>query len=206
MAQAVSQHGHDHAHGHDHGHHDPQELKMLGFWIFLITDVVLFGTLFATYVVLHNNTAGGPTAHEIFEMPGVIAETFILLTSSFTSGLAVLAMNAGKVKQLISWLVVTWILGASFIFLEVDEFIKMVHEGFNYGTSAFATSFVTLVGTHGLHVSMGLGWMLLIMIQLARKGITDVTRGKVNVISLYWHFLDAVWIFLLSVVYLMGVM
>ncbi|GGJ26737.1 cytochrome o ubiquinol oxidase subunit III [Paenibacillus hunanensis] len=206
MAQAVSQHGHDHAHGHDHGHHDPQELKMLGFWIFLITDVVLFGTLFATYVVLHNNTAGGPTAHEIFEMPGVIAETFILLTSSFTSGLAVLAMNAGKVKQLISWLVVTWILGASFIFLEVDEFIKMVHEGFNYGTSAFATSFFTLVGTHGLHVSMGLGWMLLIMIQLARKGITDVTRGKVNVISLYWHFLDAVWIFLLSVVYLMGVM
>jgi cytochrome o ubiquinol oxidase subunit III len=206
MAQAVSQHGHDHAHGHDHGHHDPQELKMLGFWIFLITDVVLFGTLFATYVVLHNNTAGGPTAHEIFEMPGVIAETFILLTSSFTSGLAVLAMNAGKVKQLIGWLIVTWILGASFIFLEVDEFIKMVHEGFNYGTSAFATSFFTLVGTHGLHVSMGLGWMLLIMIQLARKGITDVTRGKVNVISLYWHFLDAVWIFLLSVVYLMGVM
>ncbi|MFD1884193.1 cytochrome o ubiquinol oxidase subunit III [Paenibacillus wenxiniae] len=206
MAQAVSQHGHDHAHGHDHGHHDPQELKMLGFWIFLITDVVLFGTLFATYVVLHNNTAGGPTAHEIFEMPGVIAETFILLTSSFTSGLAVLAMNAGKVKQLIGWLIVTWILGAAFIFLEVDEFIKMVHEGFNYGTSAFATSFFTLVGTHGLHVSMGLGWMLLIMIQLARKGITDVTRGKVNVISLYWHFLDAVWIFLLSVVYLMGVM
>jgi len=205
MAQAVSQHGHD-AHGHDHGHHDPQELKMLGFWIFLITDVVLFGTLFATYVVLHNNTAGGPTAHEIFEMPGVIAETFILLTSSFTSGVAVLAMNAGKVKQLISWLAVTWVLGASFIFLEVDEFIKMVHEGFNFGTSAFATSFFTLVGTHGLHVSMGLGWMLLIMIQLARKGITDVTRGKVNVISLYWHFLDAVWIFLLSVVYLMGVM
>ncbi len=205
MAQAVSQHGHD-AHGHDHGHHDPQELKMLGFWIFLITDVVLFGTLFATYVVLHNNTAGGPTAHEIFEMPGVIAETFILLTSSFTSGIAVLAMNAGKVKQLISWLAVTWVLGASFIFLEVDEFIKMVHEGFNFGTSAFATSFFTLVGTHGLHVSMGLGWMLLIMIQLARKGITDVTRGKVNVISLYWHFLDAVWIFLLSVVYLMGVM
>ncbi|WP_322907739.1 cytochrome o ubiquinol oxidase subunit III [Paenibacillus campi] len=206
MAQAVSQHGHDHAHGHDHGHHDPQELKMLGFWIFLITDVILFGTLFATYVVLHHNTAGGPTAADIFEMPGVIAETFVLLTSSFTSGLAVLAMNAGKVKQLIGWLIVTWVLGATFIFLEVDEFIKLVHEGFNYGTSAFATSFFTLVGTHGLHVSMGLGWMLLIMIQLARKGITDVTRGKVNVISLYWHFLDAVWIFLLSVVYLMGVM
>ncbi|MEW4372544.1 cytochrome o ubiquinol oxidase subunit III [Paenibacillus kandeliae] len=203
MAQAAT-HGHDH--GHDHGHHDPQELKLLGFWIFLITDVVLFGTLFATYVVLHHNTAGGPTASEIFEMPGVIAETFILLTSSFTSGLAVLAMNQGKVKQLIAWLAVTWVLGAAFIFLEVDEFIKMVHEGFNYGTSAFATSFFTLVGTHGLHVSMGLGWMLLIMIQLGRKGITDVTRGKVNVLSLYWHFLDAVWIFLLSVVYLMGVM
>ncbi|WP_046216133.1 cytochrome o ubiquinol oxidase subunit III [Paenibacillus wulumuqiensis] len=203
MAQAVSQNDHGH---HDHGHHDPQELKMLGFWIFLITDVVLFGTLFATYVVLHNNTAGGPSAHEVFEMPGVIAETFILLTSSFTSGLAVLAMNKGNVKQLIAWLIVTFILGAAFIGLEVQEFVHLVHEGFNFGTSAFSTSFFTLVGTHGLHVSMGLGWMILLIIQLSRRGINDVTRGKVNVISLYWHFLDAVWIFLLSVVYLMGVM
>jgi len=203
MAQAVSQNDHGH---HDHGHHDPQELKMLGFWIFLITDVILFGTLFATYVVLHHNTAGGPSGADIFEMPGVIAETFILLTSSFTSGLAVLAMNKGKVKQLIGWLVVTWILGAAFIYLEVDEFAKLIHEGYGFSGSAFLSSFFTLVGTHGLHVSMGLGWMLLLIIQLSRRGINDVTRGKINVISLYWHFLDAVWIFLLSVVYLMGVM
>lgn len=206
MAQAVSQHGHDHDHSHDHGHHDPQEMKMLGFWIFLITDVILFGTLFATYVVLHKNTAGGPGGAEIFEMPGVIAETFILLTSSFTSGLAVLAMNKGNVKQLISWLIVTFILGAAFIGLEVTEFVKLIGEGHGISASAFLSAFFTLVGTHGLHVSVGLVWMLLLIIQLSRRGITDVTRGKINVISLYWHFLDAVWIFLLSVVYLLGVM
>lgn len=206
MAQAVSQHGHDHDHSHDHGHHDPQEMKLLGFWIFLITDVILFGTLFATYVVLHHNTAGGPSGADIFEMPGVIAETFILLTSSFTSGLAVLAMNRGNVKQLIAWLIVTFILGAAFIGLEVTEFVKLIEEGHGISASAFLSAFFTLVGTHGLHVSVGLVWMLLLIIQLSRRGITDVTRGKINVISLYWHFLDAVWIFLLSVVYLLGVM
>ncbi|TJY41852.1 cytochrome o ubiquinol oxidase subunit III [Cohnella pontilimi] len=194
-----------HAHSHDE-HHDLESMRLMGFWIFLITDCILFGTLFATYIVLHGNTAGGPTASELFEMPGVIAETFILLTSSFTSGLAVLSMNQGNRKGLIGWLVVTALLGASFIALELTEFVKLVHEGATISTSGFLSGFYVLVGTHGLHVSLGLVWMTALMIQLGRRGITNVTRRKVNVISLYWHFLDVVWIFVFTIVYLMGVM
>lgn len=195
------------AHHDEHeGHHDLEALRMMGFWIFLITDCILFGTLFATYVVLHNSTAGGPTGAEMFEMPGVIAETFILLTSSFTSGLAVLSMNRGDRKGLIGWLVVTALLGASFITLEVTEFAKLVHEGAAISTSASWSAFYTLVGTHGLHVSVGLVWMVSIMLQLGKHGINSVTRRKVNIISLYWHFLDVVWIFVFTIVYMMGVM
>ncbi len=198
-------HGAGHGQGHE-GHHDQEGLRVMGFWIFLITDCILFGTLFATYVVLSGNTAGGPTGAELFEMPGVIAETFILLTSSFTSGLAVLAMNKGDRKGLIFWLGVTVLLGAAFITLEVTEFATLVHEGATISTSAHWSAFYTLVGTHGLHVSLGLVWMIAIMIQLGRHGINSVTRRKVNVISMYWHFLDVVWIFVFTIVYLLEVM
>ena len=179
---------------------------MMGFWIFLITDCILFGTLFATYAVLNGNTAGGPTPSELFELNGVIAETFILLTSSFTSGLAVLSMNKGDRKGLIGWLAVTALLGAAFIALEVTEFMHLVHEGATISTSAYWSAFFTLVGTHGLHVSVGLVWMVSIMLQLRKHGITPVTRRKVGIVSLYWHFLDVVWIFVFTIVYLMGVM
>jgi len=199
-------HAHAHAHGGHDGHHDMEELRKFGFWIFLITDIIMFAALFATYLVLREGTAGGPGPKDIIEMPGIIASTFILLTSSFTSGLAVLAMNAGSKKGLIGWLIVTVALGASFIWLEITEFLHLVHEGYTISTSAFMSSFYTLVGTHGLHVTVGLFWITGIVIQLARRGITPVTRRKVHVTSLYWHFLDAVWIFVFTIVYLMGVM
>ena len=205
MAHSVAHNG-NHSADHDHGHHDPNEIKILGFWFFLISDVILFSALFATFIVLRHNTAGGPTGKELFEMPGVIAETFILLTSSFTSGLAVLAMNRNKKGQLIGWLIITAILGAAFVALEINEFVKMIHEGATISTSAFLSSFFTLVATHGIHVSVGLCWMIGLMIQLGKHGITETTKGKVTVISLYWHFLDVVWIFLLTIVYLLGVM
>lgn len=195
---------HDNHHGHDH--HDQEEMKTFGFWLFLITDVILFGTLFATFVVLRLNTAGGPTGAELIELPGIIASTFILLTSSFTSGIALLYMNRGNKKGLILWLIITALLGASFIYLEVTEFIHLVHEGATIGTSAYWSAFFTLVGTHGLHVSVGLVWMVALIIQLSRRGITPVTKRKVNIVSLYWHFLDVVWIFVFTIVYLMGVM
>jgi len=193
-----------HVHGHE-AHHDQEAMRTMGFWIFLITDCILFGTLFATFVVLSGSTAGGP-GPELFEMNGVIAETFILLTSSFTSGLAVLSMNRGNRKALIGWLAVTALLGAAFISLEISEFVHLVHEGAAISTSAYWSAFYTLVGTHGLHVSVGLVWMVAIMLQLGRHGITPVTKRKVNVISLYWHFLDVVWIFVFTIVYMMGVM
>lgn len=206
MAHAAAHSEHDHQHGDHHEHHDQESLKTFGFWIFLITDCILFGSLFATYIVLHGNTNGGPTAEELFQMPGIIAETFILLTSSFTSGLAVLAMHKGLKNQLIGWLAVTALLGAAFIGLEVTEFVHMVGEGATMSTSAFLSAFFALVGTHGLHVSLGLIWMVGLMLQLRKRGITPVTKRKVEVISLYWHFLDVVWIFVFTVVYLMGVM
>jgi cytochrome o ubiquinol oxidase subunit 3 len=201
MEHVASHHEH-----HHEDHHDQESLKILGFWIFLVTDCILFGTLFATYVVLRTHTAGGPVGKEIFDVPGFVAETFILLTSSFTSGLATLAMHRGMVKELIGWLIVTALLGLAFIGLEINEFHHMVMEGATISTSAFLTAFYTLVGTHGLHVSFGLVWMIAIMIQLCRYGINAVTSRKVYNVSLYWHFLDVVWIFLFTVVYLMGVM
>lgn len=201
MQQSVSAHVSD----HDPGHVDQEGLKVLGFWIFLVTDCLLFATFFAAYAVLHTHTNGGFTAKE-FDIPGFIIETFILLISSFTSGLAVLAMHKGNKKALISWLVVTVALGATFVGLEINEFTHMVAEGATISKSAFLTSFFSLVGTHGIHVSFGIFWMVGLIFQLSRKGITPVTKRKISIISLYWHFLDAVWIFIFTVVYLMGVM
>ncbi|XJZ25765.1 cytochrome o ubiquinol oxidase subunit III [Bacillota bacterium Lsc_1132] len=201
MQQSVS----THASGHDHGHVDQEELKVLGFWIFLVTDVLLFATFFAAYAVLRTHTNGGFTAKD-FDIPTFVIETFILLISSFTSGLAVLSMHKNNKKALISWLVVTAALGAVFVGLEISEFTRMVAEGATISKSAFLTSFFSLVGTHGLHVSFGILWMIGLIFQLSKKGITPVTKRKISIISLYWHFLDAVWIFIFTIVYLMGVM
>ncbi len=200
MAHAAAHHDH-------HDHHGEQEaLKKLGFWIFLVTDCVLFGSLFATFVVLRSHTAGGPVGKELFEIPMFMAETFILLTSSYTSGLASLAMHKGKVKALIGWLIVTALLGLAFIGLEINEFVHLVGEGASISTSAYWSAFFTLVGTHGLHVSLGLVWMIAIMIQINRRGINAITERKMFNVTLYWHFLDVIWIFLFTVVYLLGVM
>lgn len=198
MQQSVASHGHDH-------HVDQDGLKVLGFWIFLVTDCLLFATFFGTYAVLHTHTNGGFTAKD-FDVPGFVIETFVLLVSSFTSGLAVLQMHKGNKKGLIGWLIVTLLLGATFVGFEINEFTSMVAEGATISKSAFLTSFFSLVGTHGVHVSFGIMWMIGLIVQLARKGITSDTKRKITIISLYWHFLDAVWIFIFTVVYLMGVM
>lgn len=196
---------HEQVHEQEHGHeHDQEGLRIFGFWIFLVTDLLLFASLFATFLVLRTHTDGGPTGKELFEMPGVMAETFILLTSSFTSGLATLEMRRGKRSKLIGWLIVTALLGLAFVGLEINEFAKMAAEGATMQRSAFLSAFFTLVGTHGAHVSFGLIWMSAIMLQLARHGITAATSRKVFIVGLYWHFLDVVWVFLFTVVYLMG--
>ncbi|HAS84920.1 MAG TPA: cytochrome o ubiquinol oxidase subunit III [Candidatus Yonathbacteria bacterium] len=179
--------------------------SIFGFWIYIMSDALLFGSIFATYAVLHNNVFGGPSASDIFSMPFVLAETLILLASSFTYGLASLYAHHHKEKnKVILWLVVTFLLGATFIGMELYEFAKLLLEGNSWQRSGFLSAFFTLVGTHGLHVTAGLIWMGGLIIQVWRKGITVTTIGKVSTLGIFWHFLDIVWIFIFTFVYLMG--
>lgn len=189
---------------HSHEHHDTQSIVVFGFWIYIMSDCILFATLFATFAVLHTHTFGGPGPKELFSMPVVLAETFILLTSSFTYGLGLLAAFRKHQRQVIGWLIITFILGLSFVVIEVTEFTHLVHEGHSWKSNAFLSSFFTLVGTHGLHVTLGLVWMLGLMIQVKRHGLTSMTQRKLTSLSLFWHFLDIVWIFVFTIVYLMG--
>lgn len=181
-------------------------LKIFGFWLFLSTDLVLFACLFATYVVLRTHSAGGPTELQLFDVPEFTAETLILLTSSFTCGIATYGMRLHRRGMLIVWMILTIALGLAFIGLEVNEFTKYATHGAPMQRSAFLSAFFTLVGTHGCHVSMGILWMISILIQLGRRGVTAITARKVFIVGLYWHFLDVVWVFIFTVVYLTGVL
>lgn len=178
----------------------------VGFWLYLMTDCVLFASLFATYVVLRDATAGGPAGSDIFEMPLVLAETIILLTSSFTCGLALIAMKQKKIRQMVIALSVTFVLGVTFLAIELGEFAKLIGEGHGWQQSAFLSAFFTLVGTHGLHILIGLIWLTTLMAVLARRGLSSKLTRQLTLFGLFWHFLDLVWIFIFTVVYLMGVM
>jgi cytochrome o ubiquinol oxidase subunit 3 len=177
---------------------------IFGFWVYLMTDLVLFGVLFATYAVLQGNTFGGPSASTLFSLPSALTDTLILLTSSFTCGLATLAAESKKVGQTITWLVVTFILGATFLTLELTEFSKFVAGGNSWQRSAFLSSFFTLVGTHGLHIAVGLLWIIVAIIQIKLRGLTPSVTSKLTRFTMFWHFLDIVWIFIFTTVYLMG--
>ncbi|MBN8208794.1 cytochrome aa3 quinol oxidase subunit III [Bacillus sp. NTK071] len=179
-------------------------LNILGFWIFLGAEIALFSTLFATYLVLVGRTAGGPGPEELFEISGVLIETFLLLTSSFTCGLAIHYMRNHSLKGLFLWLGITLALGLGFLGFEIYEFVHYIHEGAALTTSAYWSGFFVLVGTHGAHVTMGIAWISLILIQLKQRGLTPDTTRKVFISSLYWHFLDVVWIFIFTAVYLYG--
>lgn len=181
---------------------EQSRMNILGFWIFLGAEIVLFATLFATFFVLAGRTAGGPTPQDIFVLKDILIETILLLTSSFTCGIAIYEMRRHNVKGLIAWLVITLLLGAGFVFMEVNEFVHYVHEGATLQTSAFLSGFFVLLGTHGAHVTLGIGWATMIIIQLVKRGLTPVTARKTFIIGLYWHFLDVVWIFIFTFVYL----
>jgi cytochrome o ubiquinol oxidase subunit 3 len=177
---------------------------LFGFWVYLMTDCVLFASLFATYAVLHHNNFGGPTAHSLFSLPYALTETLILLTSSFTCGLAILASRAGKLKHVLSWLGVTFVLGCAFLTMEINEFSKFAHMGDSWRRSGFLSAYFTLVGTHGLHITIGLLWLLVVGIRLYKSGINRTTTRQLTLLSLFWHFLDVIWIFIFTVVYLLG--
>ena len=193
-------------HHAEHEHHDAGLNAVFGFWIYLMSDCVLFATLFATYAVLSGNIAGGPSGKEIFELPYVLVETFCLLISSFTYGMAMLAMNKGNQSSVLKWLAVTFLFGLAFIGMEVNEFAHLIHEGFGPDRSAFLSAFFTLIGTHGLHVTAGLIWMAVLMVQVIKYGLTGKNGTRLMCLSLFWHFLDIVWICVFTVVYLMGAM
>ena len=187
-------------------HTEQNNLNILGFWIFIGAEIMLFATLFASYFTLVNNTANGPAGGDIFEITPVAAETFLLLTSSFTIGLGIHAMRLSHKKAMLSFFGLTLLLGLAFIGFEIFEFVHYVHEGAGLQTSAFTSILLTTLGTHGAHVAFGLFWGTAIIIQVIKRGLTPETANKSFIFSLYWHFLDVVWIFIFSFIYLKGMM
>ncbi len=175
-----------------------------GFWIYLMTDCVLFASLFASFVVLRSNTFGGQSGSEIFSMPYVLAETILLLASSFSCGLALLAARTGNKQATLVWLSVTFVLGAAFLGLEISEFQRLYTDGNSWQRSGFLSAYYTLVGTHGLHISVGLVWMAIMTGFIVTQGLSFRVVNRLGLLSLFWHFLDIIWIFIFSIVYLAG--
>ena len=188
-----------------HEEKERTERTNLGLWVYLMTDVILFGCLFATYAVLYKNTVGGPSGAELFNLPMILGSTILLLTSSFTSGLLVLAMRARSRARTALWLITTIILGSIFLILELTEFRELVAEGNSWSRSGFLTAFFTLVATHGLHILAGIIWAIALLVQLFQRGFTAGVVRRVPLFAMFWHFLDVIWIFIFTFVYLMGV-
>ena len=178
--------------------------KLFGFWMYLMTDFVLFASLFAVYAVLRANTFGGPSGHDLFNGNFVLLETVILLTSSFTAGLSLIGARDGKKNTVLFWLVVSGVLGASFVALEFSEFAKLIAAGNGPQLSGFLSSYFVLVGTHGLHIIVGLLWVVSLIFAIVRKGLTRGNMRKLIMWSMFWHFLDIVWIFIFTIVYLLS--
>jgi len=181
----------------------PQRIVVgYGFWIFLLSDVVMFSAFFAAFAVLMNATADGPSGRQLFDLRSVAVETACLLASSFTCGLMLIAARRRQLQKFYLWAVVTWVLGAAFIGLEVSEFSDLVARGFGPSHSAFLSAFFTLVGTHGCHVSSGLLWLLVMMAQVGTLGLRTTVVRRLFCFSLFWHALDLVWIGVFTIVYL----
>jgi cytochrome o ubiquinol oxidase subunit 3 len=184
--------------------HHPDNGTLLGFWLYLMSDCLIFAVLFATYGVLGRNYAAGPSGADLFELPVVALNTSMLLFSSITYGFAMLAMEKGNKGATLAWLAVTGLFGAAFVGLELSEFAHLIGEGATPMRSAFLSSFFTLVGTHGLHVSFGIIWMITLMVQVGQKGLSATNKRRLMCLSMFWHFLDVIWIGVFSFVYLMG--
>jgi len=190
----------------DEHEHPEGSSTYLGFWIYVMSDCLIFACLFATFGVLGGNYAAGPAPKDVFELPIVAVNTAMLLLSSITYGFAMLAMDKNKVGATLGWLVVTALFGAAFVGIEMHEFAGLIHEGATPQRSAFLSSFFTLVGTHGLHVTSGLVWMVVLMVQVATKGLIQANKRRLVCLSMFWHFLDVVWIGVFTFVYLLGML
>jgi cytochrome o ubiquinol oxidase subunit III len=191
---------------YDNGDHHPEQSTLLGFWMYLMSDCLVFAVLFATYAVLGRSYAAGPSGADLFELPLVAVNTSLLLLSSITYGFAMIAMQHGKQKHMLRWLVITGLFGLGFLSIEIFEFAHLIHEGAGPQRSAFLSSFFTLVGTHGLHVTFGCIWLVTLMLQVRKFGLTRENKRRLVCLSMFWHFLDVVWIGVFTFVYLMGVL
>lgn len=191
---------------HETPHHDHEaaanDRVMFGFWVYLMTDLLMFAVLFAVYAVLHGNTLGGETGRDLFSLPLALTETLILLTSSFTCGLGMIAARQYKKAATLFWFGVTFALGLAFLFYELQEFAEFIHEGHTLRSNAFLSSFFVLVGTHGLHITSGLLWMAITLGYVIKRGLNAPLIRKLALLSLFWHFLDIVWIFIFTIVYM----
>ena len=186
-------------HHHEHEKH-VEDVQSFGFWLYIMSDCLLFASLFATFIVLQLNVIP-----YMFDLKLVLTETIILLTSSFTFGLALIYTYRQKKCLVLFWMLITFLLGAAFLAIEMYEFHHLYSEGNSWSKSGYFSAFFGLVGTHGLHVLAGMFWMLLMFIQVMQKGITARNKKRLILLSLFWHFLDIIWIFVFSIVYLAGV-
>ncbi|SEM70544.1 cytochrome bo3 quinol oxidase subunit 3 [Sphingomonas gellani] len=189
---------------HDHAHSGGG--TMIGFWIYLMSDALIFASLFATYGVLSTSYAGGPSPRHIFELPLVAVNTAILLVSSITYGFAMLAMEENKLGGVRLWLAITALLGMGFVGVELFEFSNLIAEGATPMRSGFLSAFFTLVATHGLHVTVGIIWIGVMLVQLSQRGLHFENKKRLMCLSMFWHFLDVVWIGVFTFVYLLGVL
>lgn len=187
-------------------HHPEGNSTLLGFWLYLMSDCLIFAILFATYGVLGGAYAAGPAPKDLFDLNLVAINTAMLLFSSITYGFAMLAMYKGRQTQTLVWLAVTGLFGLAFLGIELYEFHHLIHIGATPQRSAFLSSFFTLVGTHGLHVTFGLIWLVVLMVQVMQRGLIPANRRRLMCLSLFWHFLDVIWIGVFSFVYLLGVL
>lgn len=183
---------------------DHSEKTILGFWVFLMTDFLLFGTFFATYGVLHHNTFGGPSAGTLFNLPLALAETITLLLSSFTCCLAMLSAYRKQTRRTLVLFLLTLLLGISFLSMEYAEFARLINQGQDWQRSGFLSSFFSLVGTHTAHLLVGMIWIAIMMYLIAQRGLIGSTMRRLACLRMFWLFLNVIWIFIFTLVYLMG--
>jgi cytochrome o ubiquinol oxidase subunit III len=193
-------------HEHSHDHHHADATDVFGFWIYIMTDCMLFASLFATFAVLHTHTYGHLGLKDLVSLPYVLGETLFLLVSNLTFGFGILSLYKDKYRSVFFWLMMTFLLGFGFIFMEVNEFVHLIQEGHSYQTSGALSAFFTLVATHGLHVSFGLLWIIVMMVQVLKYKTVPMIKRRLTYLGLFWNFLDIVWIFVFTIVYLMGVL
>jgi cytochrome o ubiquinol oxidase subunit III len=186
-------------------HHDVYSKTIFGFWVYLMTDFILFATFFATYAVLHKSTYGGPSSKELFHLPFATTQTLILLTSSFTIGLAGAFAHRKNKKWTVILFLITFLLGIAFMGMEFSEFNRLIEQGDSWRRSAYLSAFFTLVGTHSIHLLFAMLWVIVLLIPVWREGITSVSIRRLTCLRMFWQFLNIIWVFIFTIVYVLGV-